>query len=278
MFLTLKKQNTSIQSGQSVNPPDTIIQHGDVRRMLMTQKAMIEGGRAFAVYTGLLLDEAKALKESEPELAAEKEQLMQLLTPVAKAFLSDMGFEITVLGQQVYGEHGYIREWGMEQLVRDARITQIYEGTNGVQAMNLIGRKLLANKGHYLLLYFREINDYIEQISQTPALMPFTESLKASVATLQQITRFIFMQVDDKPYLPGTVAVDYLQIVGHVSFAYMWTKMAAVSLFKRDELFHGAEVKTGLFYIQHLLVKISAHAAAISAGADTTMSLSPEQF
>lgn len=257
---------------------DPIIMHGDVRRMLMTQRAMIEGGRAFAVYTGLLLDEMEGLTDTKPNEAIRKEQLMQLLTPVAKAFLTDMGFDMSVMGQQVYGGHGYIREWGMEQLVRDARITQIYEGTNGIQAMDLIGRKLLANKGIYLSVYLREINAYIESITQSMQLMPFTESLKAAVNTLEQVTRFIFMQSEDKPYLPGTAAVDYLHLVGHVSFAYMWTKMAEVSLHQQNHPFHDAKVKTGLFYIQHLLVKISAHAAAITAGADTTMSLSPEQF
>ncbi len=260
-------------------PADPIIDHGDVRRMLMTQKCLVEGCRALAVYTGLLLDETKALKGVDDEKAQQSEQLMALLTPVAKAFFTDMGLDITVLGQQVYGGHGFIREWGMEQFVRDARITQIYEGTNGIQAMDLIGRKLLANRGEYLKIYLSEINAYLDQIGNNTQLMPFAESLRASVTTLDQTTRYIFSQTQDQPHLPGTAAVDYLNIVGYTSLAYMWAKMAEVSLPKaaEDER-HDAKVKTGLFYIQQILPRLGAHAAAISAGANATMGLSVEQF
>src|SRR5690606_29415822 len=132
----------------SKNAADPIIVHPDVRRMLMTQKSFNEGGRAFAAYVGIQLDIAKF---GEGEARTQAENKIALLTPIAKAFLTDKGFDICVLGQQVFGGHGYIREWGMEQLVRDARIAQIYEGTNGIQAMDLIGRKVLANGGRFLL-------------------------------------------------------------------------------------------------------------------------------
>jgi len=263
---------------QKTGPADPIIMHGDVRRMLMTQKAMVEGGRAFALYTGLLLDQMKGLKATQPEIAQEKEQLMALLTPVAKAFLTDVGFDVTVLGQQVYGGHGYIREWGMEQLVRDARIAQIYEGTNGIQAMDLIGRKLLVNNGAYMSLYLGELQGFVDERQNNVQLMPFIEALKSAIHTLDQTTRYIFGQSQHQAHLPGTAAVDYLHIVGWVSFAYMWTKMAEVSLPLSHEPFHDAKIKTGLFFIQRLLPKIGAHAAAISSGADSTMSLSVEQF
>lgn len=251
---------------------DAIIGHGDVRRMLMTQKAYVEAARAFAVYTGEQLDLVKAGGEQ----AAEAAQKVALLTPVAKAFLTDKAFETCVLGQQVYGGHGYIREWGMEQLVRDARITQIYEGTNGIQAMDLLGRKVVANQGEYLKPYLSEILRFIEKHEQNTQLLPFVEGLKYAANCLEQITKTVFAQ-QDNPHFIGTAANDYLHIMGMTSFAYMWARMAAVSVAKQED-FHQAKVKTGLFFMQRLLPQISSLAMAISQGAEATMALQEEQF
>jgi hypothetical protein len=256
-------------------PADPIIAHGDVRRMLMTQKAFTEAGRAFAVYTALLLDETKA---ATGEKAIRSEKLMALLTPVAKAFMTDKGFETCVLGQQVYGGHGYIREWGMEQLVRDARIAQIYEGTNGIQAMDLIGRKLLLNQGEFLKIYLEEIHGYLESIEHSVMLLPFVEALKMAANTLEQVTKAIFSGVKDDAFLPGTAANDYLHLVGYVSYTYMWAKMAQASQSKVAESFHDAKLKTGLFFVQRLLPQISSLATAIVQGSQATMALDVEQF
>ncbi len=254
---------------------DAIIGHGDVRRMLMTQKAFVEAGRAFAVYTGLLLDTAKS---AEGEEAAKAEKLVALLTPVAKAFLTDKGFDVCVLGQQVWGGHGYIRDNGMEQLVRDARIAQIYEGTNGIQAMDLLGRKVVANRGEFLGVYLSEINAYIEVISHNVALLPFAEGLKYAANTVEQITQSIFAQLQDDAHIVGTAANDYLHLLGYLSYAYMWAKMAEASQGKKQEAFHDGKIKTGLFFMQRLLPQISALAVAIVQGGRTTMNLNVEQF
>jgi alkylation response protein AidB-like acyl-CoA dehydrogenase len=260
---------------QGLGVADSIIDHGDVRRMLMTQKALVEAGRAFAVYTGLLLDTAKS---GSSESAVRAEKLVALLTPVAKAFLTDKGFESCVLGQQVWGGHGYIRDNGMEQLVRDARITQIYEGTNGIQAMDLLGRKVVANKGEYLQIYLAEINAYIDVISHNVALLPYAEGLKYAANTVQQITQAIFAHLEDDAHMVGTSANDYLHLLGYLSYAYMWAKMAEASLGHKTEAFHDAKLKTGLFFMQRLLPQISALAVAIVQGSKTTMTLSVEQF
>lgn len=252
---------------------DAIIGHGDVRRMLMTQKAYVEAARAFAVYTGEQLDNAKA-GGANAELAAQK---VALLTPVAKAFLTDKAFEVCVLGQQVYGGHGYIREWGMEQLVRDARITQIYEGTNGIQAMDLLGRKVVASQGELLKPYLAEILGFIESIEQNTQLLPFSEGLKFAANTVEQITKTVFAN-NDNPHFVGTAACDYLHILGMTSFAYMWARMAAASIDKTQDSFHDGKIKTGLFFMQRLLPQISSLAMAISQGAEATMGLEDEQF
>lgn len=256
-------------------PADPIIRHGDVRRMLMTQKAMIEAGRAFAVYTGLQLDKSKALTGTEGEQAS---ALMALLTPVAKAFLTDMGLDACVLGQQVYGGHGYIREWGMEQLVRDARIAQIYEGTNGIQAMDLIGRKVLHNKGAFLKIYLAEITDYLGQIGNNIQLLPFSEGLKYALNTTEQVTRHVFSESETNAHFAGTAANDFLHLIGYLSFAYMWCKMAEVSMASKEQAFHDAKIKTGLFFMKRLLPKVSSLANAIVQGSDATMALTAEQF
>ena len=254
---------------------DAIIDHGDVRRMLMTQKAFIEAGRAFAVYAGMQLDKTKSADAAEAEKA---EKLVALLTPIVKAFLTDKGFELAVIGQQVLGGHGYIREWGMEQIVRDARINQIYEGTNGIQAMDLIGRKVLANNGEFLAIYMSEINATIDELSSNTQLLPFIEALKLASNTVEQVTRLLFTAKADDPHLAGTAANDYLHLLGLLSCSYMWVKMAAVSITKTDQPFHDAKIKTGLFFIQRLLPQISSLAVAITQGAQSTMALDVEQF
>jgi hypothetical protein len=163
-------------------------------------------------------------------------------------------------------------------LVRDARIAQIYEGTNGIQAMDLIGRKLLLNQGEFLKIYLEEIHGYLESIEHSVMLLPFVEALKMAANTLEQVTKAIFSGVKDDAFLPGTAANDYLHLVGYVSYTYMWAKMAQASQSKVAESFHDAKLKTGLFFVQRLLPQISSLATAIVQGSQATMALDVEQF
>jgi hypothetical protein len=201
-----------------------------------------------------------------------------LLTPVAKAFLTDKGFDACVLGQQVWGGHGYIRDNGMEQLVRDARIAQIYEGTNGIQALDLLGRKVLPNNGALLQSYLGEIHTYISTLDGKVNLLPFVEALKMAANTVEQVTRQIFARVEHEPHLVSTAACDYLHLLGHLTYTYLFTRMAEASIGKTAEPFHDAKIKTGLFYIQRLLPQISSLATAALQGSGATMALGAEGF
>jgi alkylation response protein AidB-like acyl-CoA dehydrogenase len=196
---------------------DPIIVHADVRRMLLTQKVLVESARALAVYMGMQLDAAKKARGSQQEQAASH---VALLTPVVKAFFTDRGLDGTLLGQMVFGGHGYIREWGMEQAVRDVRIAQIYEGTNGIQAMDLIGRKVFASKGQLLEPYLAEIESElsIAHLGETE-----TEAIESCLQSMRQHLSTLSTWDGDKL---GTQAVAFLDWLGYLSYAYMWLKMS----------------------------------------------------
>ncbi len=256
---------------------DPIIAHPDVRRMLMTQKAYTEGGRAFAAYVGVQLDTAKFGSGEEREKAENK---VALLTPIAKAFLTDKGFDTTVLGQQVFGGHGYVREWGMEQLVRDARIAQIYEGTNGIQAMDFIGRKVLGNGGKFLLEMREEITGFCSAADDS-AMREFIAPLQDAVKTLETTTFGIIDKAQADIDSVGAAAVEYLHLFAHVMYAYMWAYTARVALQKTaqdSDGFYAAKLHTARFFMQHCLPQIESLAKSIAGGADAMMALSPEQF
>lgn len=262
----------------SGNPIDPIIAHADVRRMLMTQKAYCEGGRAFAAYVGIQLDLAKFGSGDEQERAVHR---VALLTPIAKAFLTDKGFEGCVLGQQVFGGHGYVREWGMEQLVRDARIAQIYEGTNGIQAMDFIGRKVLANGGKHLLEVRAEILEFCDSVAGQDLMREFTQPLVDAVATLEAVTYRIIEDAQKDPNAVGAAAVEYLHLFAHVFYGYVWARMAQTALGEMgsdDTGFYAAKVETARFFMRRCLPQIATLRAAIEAGPDTLMALSPERF
>jgi 3-(methylsulfanyl)propanoyl-CoA dehydrogenase len=261
----------------SKNSTDPIIAHADVRRMLLTQKAFCEGGRAFAAYVGIQLDLAKFGSDAERQRG---ENRVALLTPIAKAFLTDKGFEGCVLGQQVLGGHGYVREWGMEQLVRDARIAQIYEGTNGIQAMDFIGRKVLANGGQNLMEMRTEIIDFCSAVTAAE-MGEFIEPLRAAVATLEAVTYCILDDAQKNANAAGAAAVEYLHLFGHVMYAYMWALMAQAAsthLPQDNHGFYAAKLQTARFFMQRCLPQITALRATIEAGPDTLMALPPEQF
>ncbi|WP_428242611.1 acyl-CoA dehydrogenase C-terminal domain-containing protein [Gynuella sp.] len=267
--------------GRATNGPrqpeksaDPILVHPDVRRMLLTQKAYNEGARAFAAYVGMQLDVAK--NHSDAATRARADALVALLTPVAKAYFTDRGFDVCVLGQQVFGGHGYIREWGMEQYVRDARITQIYEGTNGIQALDLMGRKVVANGGEWLNIYVEEIDQYLNGL-KSPELQPFTEALRSSLDLLRQATEQVISASQKDLNEIGAAGCDYLNLFGLVSLGYVWTRMAEQAMGK-DDAFYRAKLKTARFFIQKLLPETSAYFGKIKAGSAVLMEIDEDEF
>ena len=254
---------------------DPIIVHPDVRRMLLTMKALNEGGRAFSSYVALQLDIAKFSDDEAARQLAEAQ--VALLTPVAKAFLTDMGLETTVHGQQVFGGHGFIREWGQEQLVRDCRITQIYEGTNGIQALDLVGRKIVGSGGTMYQAFVDEIRAFVA--SAGADLREFTEPLKAALDNLDELTAWVIDQAKANPNEIGAASVEYLHVFGYTAYAYMWARMAAVALAKQGEgEFYQSKLGTARFYFARLLPRIHSLTASVKAGSESLYLLDAAQF
>jgi alkylation response protein AidB-like acyl-CoA dehydrogenase len=253
---------------------DPIIVHPDVRRMLMNMRALTEAGRAFSTYTAAQLDIVKFSDDAQEKSKAE--DLVALLTPVAKAFMTDMGLDICVQGQQVFGGHGYVREWGQEQLVRDVRIAQIYEGTNGIQAMDLIGRKVLSNQGAYLKLFAQEIEGFIKN-NQTDNMAEFNLPLAKGLKSLVDVTYNIADKAKSNPNAVGSAAMEYLHLFGYVSYGYMWAKMALASLEKEDA-FHQAKVTTARYYFNRIFPRINGLIETIQAPVESLMDLPESSF
>jgi alkylation response protein AidB-like acyl-CoA dehydrogenase len=252
---------------------DPIIVHADVRRMLLTMKALNEGGRAFACYVGQQLDLAKYAEDANERQNAEA--LVALLTPVTKAFFTDTGLESCVHGQQVFGGHGYIREWGQEQLVRDVRIAQIYEGTNGIQALDLLGRKVVANGGAALRLFASEVRDFAHANES-----PFGERLIEALERLEAVSGWLLEQAKADPNSVGAASVEYLHLFGYVAYAYMWARMAAVAQSKRseDQAFYDGKLATAEFFFARLLPRTLSLEASIRGGSSSLYGLAAEQF
>ncbi|PTU76468.1 acyl-CoA dehydrogenase C-terminal domain-containing protein [Pseudomonas mangrovi] len=252
---------------------DPIIVHPDVRRMLLSMKAMTEGGRAFACYVGQQLDLAKYAEDAAEKARAET--LVALLTPVAKAFFTDTGLDSCVHGQQVFGGHGYIREWGQEQLVRDVRIAQIYEGTNGIQALDLLGRKVLGSGGEALRLFAAEIRAFVHGREH-----PYASELIEALERLEALTGWLLQQAKADPCAVGAASVEYLQLFGHVAYAYMWARMvsAARQHHAEDPDFCQAKLATAEFFFRRLLPRSLALEASIRAGSAPLMQLAAELF
>ena len=259
-------------------PADPLIVHPDIRRMLLTQRAWIEGCRALTVWAGKALDESK--HHPDPVERVRAEDFIAIITPVVKALLTDAGFEITNLGVQVFGGHGYIRENGMEQYVRDARITQIYEGTNGVQALDLVGRKMPAHAGRYLRTFFHPISDYIERTIEKDGMMEFVEPLAKVFGRLQQATAQVVRAGLSKPEEAGAAATDYLRLFGYTALAYQWAQMAEIALAKKDDPdgFYKAKLGTARFFMERLLPQATAHFQAVMAGGKTMMAFEDAAF
>jgi alkylation response protein AidB-like acyl-CoA dehydrogenase len=260
---------------------DPIIVHPDVRKNLLTVKAFTEGARALGLWVSLQLDiEQHAADPKEREAAAD---LLALMTPIVKAYFTDAGFEATNISMQVWGGHGYIHENGVEQFVRDVRITQIYEGTNGIQALDLVGRKLPANFGRSLRSFFHPVMAFIEE-NKTDAefgelLLPFAKSF----GKLQQATAFIAQKGMANPDEAGAAATSFLRMFALVAIGYMWTRMAKVAKAKLPEadgnaVFYSGKLKTARFFVQKILPETEQHFRAIMAGAAPLMDLEEEEF
>ena len=258
---------------------DPILVHPDVRRMLLTMKSYVEGGRAFSTYVAQWLDISKYSQNDEQRKHAEG--MVALLTPVAKAFLTDRGLETTIIGQQVFGGHGFIREWGQEQLVRDCRITQIYEGTNGIQAMDLMGRKVVGSQGKLYELFVQDVATFIEANTGDAALKPYLEPLAAAVERLSDVTEHVIKQAGDNPNAIGAAAVDYLDMFGYTALAYMWAKTVKAAAPKAEadtSGFYTGKLKTARFYFDRLLPKTVSLAEGIRSGSDAMMALAANEI
>ena len=259
---------------------DPILVHPDVRRMLLTQRAYIEGCRALGMWVATSLDIAK----HHPDAAKRQEadDLVILLTPIVKAFMTDMGSEVTNLGVQVFGGHGFIREHGQEQYVRDARITQIYEGTNGVQALDLVGRKMPAHAGRYLRRFFHPVQAFIEAKMEDEALADFVQPLAKAFVRLQQATGQIARVGMAKPDEAGAASADYLKLFGLTVLAYLWARMVEVSLTKvvteEDDGFYAAKIATARFYMDRLLPETGWRFSNIMAGGKSIMEFPDDAF
>lgn len=253
---------------------DPIIGHPDVRRMLLTMKALNEGGRAFSTYVAKQLDLAKYAEDDSTRQQAS--ELVALLTPVAKAFMTDMGLEATLHGQMVFGGHGYIREWGQEQLIRDCRITQIYEGTNGIQALDLAGRKLVANGGAFYAHFSREVHAFI---AANPDLQEFTGPLQQAIGNLDQLSDWLVEQGKTNPNEIGAASVEYLHVFGYTAYAYMWALMARAAQGKEStEDFYAGKMGTARFYFARLLPRIHSLTASVKAGSQSLYLLDETLF
>ena len=261
--------------------PIPLLVHPDVRRMLLTIRAGVEGCRALGGWVSQELDQAE--RSNDPATRQTADDFVALLTPVVKALFTDIGSEASNLGVQVFGGHGYIREHGMEQLVRDARIAQLYEGTNGIQALDLVGRKLPANYGRLLRSFFHPVSGFIEAKGKDLKLAAYVQPLAKAFTRLQQATATIAQKGLSRPDEAGAAAADYLRLFGLVALAYMWARIAEIALEKvgtdtDSDHFYQAKLATGLFFVERILPQTGALLSAILAGSKTMMEFPDDAF
>lgn len=259
-------------------PADPLIVHPDIRRGLMDQKSFVEGGRAFVLWGAELIDRSHRGGDEDAE------GLVSLLTPVMKGFLTDMGFESTVLAQQIFGGHGYVEEWGMSQYVRDARITMIYEGANGVQSLDLVGRKLPSDGGKHAMAFFELVKTFIKENEGDEELKAdFLEPLKEASKRLQSAGMFFMEHGMSNPNAALSGSYDFMHLFGHVCLGLMWARSAkaakaALAGGASDKAFYEAKIATGRYYMARRLPATAMHLARIESGADPVMALEVDQF
>jgi alkylation response protein AidB-like acyl-CoA dehydrogenase len=261
-------------------PADSIMVHPDVRRTLLTIRAFNEAARAMVVWTALKSDVAH--RSEDPKERQEADDHLGLMTPILKGVLTDGGFANAVSAQQMFGGHGYIAEWGMEQFVRDARIAMIYEGANGIQALDLVGRKLPRDGGRAAMAFFGEVAAFAKEHGGDEKMKPYVDPLSNALGHLQQATMWLMNNAMTKPDNAGAGATDYMQLFGLTAFAYMWAKMAKVA---QDKIatsgatpYLTTKLVTGRFFMERTLPETAVHLARIQTGAATTMELPAEAF
>ncbi|QQD18996.1 acyl-CoA dehydrogenase C-terminal domain-containing protein [Spongiibacter nanhainus] len=258
-------------------PADPLIVHPDVRRMLLTQKALAEGSRAFIYWVAQLVD--TFYYGADEEARENAEELSELLTPIAKAFVTETGLESANYGMQVYGGHGYISEWGMEQIVRDLRIATLYEGTTGIQALDLLGRKVMGTGGKQLMAFTKLIHKFCKSQEHRDEMTPFINKLSELNSEWGEITAKLGEKAMANADEVGAASVDYLMYSGYVALGFMWAKMAAVALEgDQDDAFLKAKVQTAQFYFQRILPRTESHKLSMLNGADTLMAMPEDAF
>lgn len=261
--------------------PVPLMAHPDVRRMLMNMRAFNEGARALLIWTALRVDQLLGAPDAAARQAADDH--LGLMTPVIKGVFTDAGFANAVQAQQVFGGHGYIVESGVEQFVRDARVAMIYEGTNGVQALDLVGRKLSKDGGRALKAFISEVMVFLAEAETDAALKLYTEPLRSAVTDLQSATLWLMENAAEQPENAGAGSTDYMHLLGLVSIGYMWARMVRTSHQQiRDQTgdrnFHQAKLTTGRYFMERCLPEAQAHLARIRSGADSMMALPAEAF
>ena len=260
-------------------PADSIMVHPDVRRMLLEAKAFVEGGQAFILWTALHAD----LEKSEDEAVATKaKDYMGLLTPVLKAYLTDKGFHVASLAMQVHGGSGYTEHFPASQYLRDARITMIYEGTNGIQALDLVGRKLPAHGGRAIMTWFGEIDAFVAENGANEAIKPFVDGLADAKKKLQEGTMWLMQNGMANPDNAGAASTDYLNVFGLTALAYMWAQMAKVAQAQVEagstDPYYATKLQTGRYFVERILPDAGAHLAKLKTGADVLMAMPAEAF
>ncbi len=257
-------------------PADPIIVHPDIRRLLLRMKAMTEGCRALALWVGHELDLSTG--HPDPQRRQDADDLVALMTPIVKSMLTDHGFSAANDGVQIYGGHGYIREWGMEQLVRDARIAQIYEGTNGIQALDLVGRKLPMGTGRLARQFFHPVGAYLEQMASVPAMAEIAAPLAKAFGRLQQATLWLGKAGLANPDDAGAAATDYLRMFGLVAIGYMWCRMAETALAGKADNFYSAKLECARYYMAKIIPETGSLLVSITAGSKSVMALAEDAF
>lgn len=259
---------------------DPLIVHPDIRRMLLEIRSFNEAARALAIWVALALDEAEGSPDEKSREAADDR--IGLFTPVLKSYFTDMGFENAVKAQQVLGGHGYIHEWGMDQFVRDARITMIYEGANGVQALDLVARKLPMNGGRAITAFFAEVDEYIAENANYPGLSAYLSAVKKSLALLKQASAWIAKHAPTNPDTAGAASTDFLRLFALTSLAYMWARIVRAVLARQatgtSNPALDAKLTLARFFCERMVPWADAHIARVTGGADCVMELKDELF
>ncbi|MGB3317318.1 MAG: acyl-CoA dehydrogenase C-terminal domain-containing protein [Albidovulum sp.] len=258
-------------------PADPLIVHPDIRRSLMDQKSFTEGARAFILWGAMLIDKSHRAGD------ADAEGMISLLTPVIKGFLTDRGYDMTVQAQQIYGGHGYIEEWGMSQFTRDARIAMIYEGANGVQALDLVGRKLALDGGKHVMAFFEMVKGFCKENGDVEGMAPFIEPLKAASKDLQAAGMYFMQNGMKNPNAALSGSYDFMHLFGHVCLGLMWARSARAALAAlaggaSDTAFYENKLTTGRYYMARQLPMTATHLARIQSGAEPVMALPADAF